>query len=147
MLALAMRRADREEVAAATGQSPVEALLESLDASEVAYTAIFDGEVAGMWGVVPIRETLLSAPLAGVAWFLSGGVVDRYPVTFARMSRRIVEGLNRRYPVLHNVVDCRYETALRWLSWLGFEIHEPIPYGHAGLPFCPVSRRSGQWNP
>lgn len=141
-LALCLRPEDRAEVEASTGAPPVQTILDSIRLSESAFTLFFDDEIAAIWGVVPIRKTVLTDPVGAVVWLLSGAVVNRHPMTFARISKRAIRWLDHRYPVLHNAVDCRYGAALRWVKWLGFEVLDPIPFGHAGLPFCPIIRRA-----
>jgi len=39
------------------------------------------------------------------------------------------------YSHLENWVDARNTKAINWLRWLGFTVHDPVPFGVAGLPF------------
>jgi hypothetical protein len=136
-LAATMRADDASEVAA-LGLTPLDALLESLRASEVALTLLFDSEPAVMWGAEPVRRTLLSEPVAASVWCLTGTGVERHRKDFARVSRAGVAALIARYPVLFADVDARYARSLRWVRWLGFTVLPAVPFGVSGEPFHPI---------
>jgi len=78
----------------------------------------FDGEPAGLWGVV------VEHPVTGRGdlWFVGTKTAQRHPMTFARVSKMIVDDiLLRRHPKILIGVDDWYEQALRWVLWMGFE--------------------------
>lgn len=129
-----LRPEDAAEVMASGGYSPVEAIIDSWAHSRETYTIRFNGQPAGMFGVAihPAGTTL--API-GVAWLLTTPVVDKYPVTFFRESKRVVKEFASRYGLLMNFVDARYTRALLWAERLGFHVHSPIPFGKGGEPF------------
>lgn len=123
-----MRQADRDEVAAASGKTPAEALVYSLRKSSVAYTALVNGVPEVMFGVGDINI------LAGVGapWLLGTEAVERHYVAFLRGSVKWRNQLLRRYPVMRNFVDDRNKAAKRWLKWLGFTFSDPVEMnGHA----------------
>lgn len=123
-----MRQADRDEVAAASGKTPAEALVYSLRKSSVAYTALVNGVPEVMFGVGDINI------LAGVGapWLLGTEAVERHYVAFLRGSVKWRNQLLRRYPVMRNFVDDRNRAAKRWLKWLGFTLSDPVEMnGHA----------------
>jgi hypothetical protein len=47
--------------------------------------------------------------------------------------------------VLENFIDARYEAAVRWAKWLGFDVGAPVPYGPAGMPFHPARLEARAW--
>lgn len=134
-LAPRMRAADAAEVLASGGYTPIEALVGALDLSERAWTLELGGEVAALFGVVPLRGTVLGPVQAGVIWALTGTTVERHRKSFARVSRDVLPALLEEYPALVNYVDDRYAAALRWAAWLGFDVGPPEPFGLHGLPF------------
>ncbi len=144
-LAANMRPSDAEEVLASGGFTPLEAVEVSVRGSSHAATLLIDGRVACIFGVAPLTggepETALGRPLVGSVWLLSTGVVDAYPKVFLSLSKRVLPQLLDIYPCLFQAVDARYTRALQWLERIGFEIQDPLPYGHAGLPFHPVMLR------
>lgn len=143
-LARTMRPEDAAEVFASSGKGPHAALVDSIERSDGALALLFDGEVAAMWGVAPVpgtAPTLLGGPLVGVVWLLTGAAVSRRRNTFLRLCRPAVRGLLRRYPVLVNAIDARYQVAVRWARWLGFRVDEPVPFGFEGRPFHFISLR------
>ena len=116
-IAACMRQGDRLEVAA-VGQSPLEALQESLADSSVAYTALVDGQPAAMFGLIP-PLSLIDYERAGV-WMLTGTpVINISPITFVRVSRQIIARFLDCYPILQNWVDARYTASIRWLGLCG----------------------------
>lgn len=127
-IARRMRQADRDEVFAASGRSPAQALCFSLRKSALAWTALIDGRAEAMWGVGDINV------LAGVGapWLLGTDEVPRYFIHFLRASVGFRDQLLERYATLRNFVDDRNTVSIRWLAWLGFTLHDPAMFrGHA----------------
>jgi hypothetical protein len=120
----------------ALGLEPRQALIDSFRESDVSWAALFDGEVASMCGVVSIARTTLGDSGEGIVWMLSGRACSARPKAFLRTSRAVVDVLLQHYRTLANVIDARYEGALRWARWLGAEVSEPQPFGPLQAPFC-----------
>lgn len=127
-----LRRQDRDEILAATGLAPEDALEQSLARAVLAWAAVEQGRTVALFGVG-------AAPLpgCGIPWLLG---TDRL-VSAARdvvlHSRRYVARMRERFPLLANMVDARNRVALRWLRWCGFCIGQARPFGPFGLPFHP----------
>ena len=124
-IARRMRQADRDEVAAASGKTPGEALMFSLRKSSLAWTAIVDGRPEVMFGVGDLNI------LAGIGapWLLGTDAVERHYRQFLRRSVGWRGQLLARYPVLRNFVDDRNTVSKRWLEWLGFKLSDPVIFG------------------
>ena len=136
-LALTMRAADRLEVEALGFASPREALEASLEVSAMSGAALIGGEIAALFGVAEAPGSSFLTP-TGVAWLLTGAVVDRHPLTFWRASKMVVRELAHCFPRLINDVDARYLSALSYLRRLGFRVLPPVPHGVHGELFHPV---------
>lgn len=136
LLAGTLRPEDAAEIRASGGYEPFAGLKESLVHSDFARTAVFNGQVAAMWGVGPSAQgtALVRSPI-GIPWLLTGKAVNRHPKTFFRLCPPAITGLLQLYPVLVNAIDARYTAALRWAARLGFEVRPAEPFGVAGLPF------------
>ena len=130
-IAIHMRQADRDEVAASSGRSPFEAIAYSLDRSTVARTVLIDGVPAGMFGCGDLSVLTRS----GAPWLLGTDDLALAPLAFLRASIDWRDKLFERYDSLRNLVDDRNTASIRWLQWLGFRFSDPIPVGKAGLPF------------
>lgn len=114
-IAACMRADDRREVAV-LGQTPYEALHESLTESSITYTVLTDGEPAAMFGLMPLSVIGNHACI----WLLTSDLVDSIAsITFVRMSRHIISQFLDLYPVLENWVDARYMQAIKWLTLCG----------------------------
>jgi hypothetical protein len=137
-LALVMRREDRQEVYAATGKGPLEALQEANEVSCDTFTAWADGHVLCGLGIRP--GSLVRGGIAS-PWFLSSVYLPGHTRELLVLSRRAIIVWLAEYEVLVNYVDARYNKSLRWLRKLGFVIHDPMPYGYLGLPFHRVEIR------
>lgn len=121
-LAPLLRAEDRAEVLA-LGLEPVDGLLQSVAAACEAWTWRDDGRIICMAGVAPL--SLIGS--TGIPWLLGSPLVAAHRRTFmVETSRRVAHWLTL-FPVLRNVVDARYEAAIRWLRWLGFTVGEPFP--------------------
>ena len=128
-IASRMRAADREEVFAASGRSPLSALCFSYRHSSLAWTALFDGRPEVMWGVGDIN--ILTG--IGAPWLLGTDAVEKNFRGFLKISRNWPAQLLSRYTVIRNLVDARNTVSLRWLEWLGFRLYEPMEIN--GHPF------------
>lgn len=126
-----LRECDRQEIWAASRQLPRDSLRHAVMASSCAWTGMVDDDIACMFGVVP--QSLMSG--SGFVWMLGTPLVEKHAVMFLRRNRAKVAEMASQFPYLHNYVDARNETAIRWLRWLGFTIHDAEPYGALGLPF------------
>lgn len=135
-----MRPADAAEVLASGGYAPVDAVADAVAHSAEAWAGLIGGELAAVFGIVP--GSFLS--FEAYPWLLTTATVERHPRAFLRTCREVVDDWLERYPVLVQAVDARYDAALRWARWLGFEVEPPAPFGVAGLPFCRITMRRGR---
>ena len=125
-----LRLGDLEEIAAASGRAPVDALTAGVRAGG-ARVIVVEGELVGMFGCAPGS---LATGL-GVPWLLGTDALSTRPGLLLRPARAVVAGWLREYPRLANFVDARHAVAIRWLRWLGFTVDPAAPWGVAGLPF------------
>lgn len=135
-LAAAMRAEDVNEVQATLGMGPLAGLRLSLEHASAsgggAWTLFLGGQVAAVWGVHPLTESVAAV------WLLTSTVVERHRRFFAEVSRTEVCRLLERYLVLYNFIDVRYTRALRWAAWAGAQLGAARPWGVEGRPFVPA---------
>lgn len=135
-LAEVMRQADRDEIEARSGRTPLGALMGSYRASSMCRVVLIDGKPEVIFGVGTLNV------LAGVGspWLLGSDAVWQHRKEFMRQSRVWLRQLSARYQVLRNVVDCRNAASIRWLGWLGFRFSQP--FDHRGRPFMLFEMRA-----
>jgi hypothetical protein len=121
-LAPLLRPEDRAEVLA-LGLDPIDGLLQSLIGAQEAWTYRAEGQIVCMAGITPL--SLIGR--TGVPWLLGSELVVQHRRVFMVETCRMVARWLTLFDVLRNVVDDRYDAAIRWLSWLGFEIGDPFP--------------------
>lgn len=137
LLAQNLRPEDIAEIAAASGMSPYSALSHGLEKSRYCFTMEAEGDLVGMFGVVPSE-----LPGVGVIWLLATPNIEKHALKFLRRSRAWADALNQEFPILWNVVDARNELHLKWLKWLDFEIAYVHPeYGPEKRLFYEIVRR------
>jgi len=130
-IAACMRTDDRREVAV-LGQTPTEALQESLAESSLVYTVLVEGQPAAMFGLMPLSVIGNHACI----WMLTGDpIADIAPITFVRESRQIINRFLDLYPVLENWVDTRYTQAIKWLTLCGAHFDETREFGPERIAF------------
>lgn len=139
-LAPLLRPEDVAEVVAAGYANGLEAVEASVREAEIAWAVMVrhDGqeEVAALYGARGIgRASMLTGPEVGEIWFLTGRRFPKHPRAMMGVARLAMKLMLRSYPVLFNVIDARYEAAVRWARWLGFTVWPALPYGPQGLPF------------
>jgi len=121
-LARVMRTRDAEEVWAASGKDVVESLRDSIEQSAEAYVGYANRCPAAIFGIVP--QDIVAGH--AVIWLLTSRMVEEFPLTFVRESKRLLDFFQVNWPVLGGAVDERYEDAMRFLKLLGFEIGERL---------------------
>lgn len=131
-LAPRMRKSDVEEIAASSGVVPEQALFLSFLAGAETHSIIApDGEIIGMFGVVPTQD-----PMVGVPWMLASDRLPEIRKHFLPQSLEWVEKVNKQFPILTNYVDKRNTKAIRWLRYLGFQFPQLIEdFGVEKKPF------------
>jgi len=133
-LAPKMRIADREEIRASNGSSPLEALVIPFTYEKSRnYTIIGTAKegVIGMFGVAPTKD-----PEYGIAWLLSSEILFKHTKQFIKECPYWVSQMSEGYTYIYNWVDRRNWKSLKWLQFLGFEAKEEIKqFGVGKLPF------------
>ena len=125
-LADKLRYEDKREILDATGFTPISGLTFSYVSSEVCFTIVDKNNIpVGMFGVSK----------DGAIFLLASNEIKRIRYSFLRESRKVVDFLNTKYPMLWNFVDCRNELHIRWLKWCGFKFLRKIKYGVSQKPF------------
>lgn len=76
-----------------------------------------DGTIIAYWGW---RECSVIGSQAFM-WMLSTPAADIHPVTYARATRKIVDGMFETHQQLFCMADREYTRSLLWLDWLGFK--------------------------
>ena len=126
-----LRSADRDECAA-SGYTPLDALVEGFETSTYSYTLEDDqGEPFAIFGVGPIP----GRPGWGAPWMLgTDGIKDNW-LWFSRNSAEVIRRCHEGYANLYNFVDVRNTVHVRWLKWVGFTFGAVTALGPHGLPF------------
>lgn len=112
---------ERERLAFAEAKlDPVETIFDEVLKSVICKAALADGQCAAIWG----------AKLPGVLgthayiWVVCSEMIEQYPVTFLRHSRKAIAELRQTVPHLHGLVLAEFEDSIKWLRWLGFTVAE-----------------------
>lgn len=136
-LAPRLRERDAAEVYASGGHTPERALTASVTASELAWTALFDGRPEVMWGAAPY----LHDDRMGVVWLLSSDEMYRVPGRFIKESYNYVSKMFDRFDTLFNYVHAANIKSQQWLEMLGFHaVSRNDNYGYAGESFILYAR-------
>lgn len=128
-----LRATDVEEIRAASGLAPLEALRRSYDLSTHVWAVRAQpiSPPIALWGVGPL--SLIEGK--GCPWLLASDTFETLGLDIARQSRPLLARMRNLYPRLENRVDARHTKAVRWLSWLGFAIDPAMAWGVEGQPF------------
>ena len=123
--------ADWDEIAAASAMFPDEALRECYLKSFRCWSVVYGGRCVFVFGLAR-EDWKWVAP-----WAFSTPEVSRFPIAFLKGSRSVASALFSRYPYMRNWVDARHEKSISWLTFMGFKLGEPQPYGVYGMDFIP----------
>ena len=133
-LAPTLRPEDLAEVQACGFKNALHALHVAVEGSKVSWACLVDGEVAAMFGVG-------DGPGGEQLWFLTGQGFVQHARLFVARAKGVMRRLLEHHATLEQHIDARYQAAVRWAKWLGFEVGEPVPYGPAGQLFHPARIR------
>lgn len=112
-----LRDVDARECREIHGVEPNVALGLAWSAPGPTYAVYDDREAVGLCGAVPISPGYASG------WLVGTDRLTRRWATFARGSREIADSLVRRFGCLANTLLASNHLHLRWLEWLGADIH------------------------
>lgn len=128
-----LSEADRIEVAAVRGDDMRSALRECFLKSSFSWSVFLHGQndAAFVFGVSRVDWCWTEL------WALSTPAVCKYPVAFARGSRKVAALLFERYLNVRGYVDARHVKSIRWLEFMGFKLDTPVTYGRNSELFIP----------
>ena len=127
-----LRACDRQELEATSPQAPAHSALSSFEQSYLCWAGLVDDEPVMIFGVA----TSSHITIEGAPWMLATPKLEDNATEFLRRCAYFIEHMRRPYVFLENAIDARNTTSIRWLSWLGFEIHEEDEIlGWQGHPF------------
>ena len=136
-VANAMRVRDVEEIRAASGESPLEALTGGVRASTYSWAVCDDTGPFALFGVSPFVGDV------GSPWMLATDRVKFHKRIFIEDAPHYIQLMQDRYPILLNYVDARHIDSLRWLRRMGFRFTGFSPtYGFERRPFFQFSKVS-----
>lgn len=117
---LATRLRSREKEAYEQLGDAYETIVQEMRRSLYSYAVLYEGQVIAIYGVkgVPIGTS-------AYLWLVCSDQCERHPITFLRTSRRIIDELLTRFSRVHGLVLCDFEKSVRWLRWIGCDMHEP----------------------
>lgn len=131
-----IRPKDHQEIMAYSDGNIHDIIEYHIDKSDVSFAATIDDGLLAVVGVVPQS----SLRLTGIPWILTTTLLDKHPRFLVKYSKPVLEVWLHKYDKLFNIVDSRYEQALRWVKWMGFTIHEPKLYEGMDVEFCAVEK-------
>lgn len=132
-LAPDIRQCDRDEILASHGLTDMERILNNArEFSHESYAWLIDDLPVAAFGVAPGSYI----QRIGIPWMIaSDGICGGNAINFLRNSKIIVNYWRHRWDYLENYVDSRNTTSIKWLRFLGFKIHEALPFGVQKMPF------------
>lgn len=126
-----IREADAREIYYLACISPATAIRVTAAFALAAWTALVDGKPAVIFGIN--RQAMVSD--VGVPWMLATPVMEKHRYRFLREAKHYFERMDRAFERMENHVWSGNLKSIWWLTWLGFTIEEPKPYGPFGAPF------------
>ena len=129
------RDEDIIEVTASSGGLSVDSMKHAIEISSSVYTVYINNSEfpVGIMGVAPTGEN------SGSPWFIGTKELEGNDLTIIKSSKRIIEILSMGYKRLFNLVHCGSIKSIRWITYCGFTLHDPIKAGVTGDLFFPFS--------
>jgi hypothetical protein len=132
-----LRYADRQETLAATGLPPEVLLPEAFRSGRRMMTGGIDrpngeGRPEVLFGCDPV----IGHEHIGIVWLMGTDAIDKNPMTFLRISKRLWDGYLAEYEALTNFVMEGNAVHVVWLEWLGAKFTRRIDrFGPLSKPF------------
>ncbi len=105
------------------GADHEEVLLRAYNRSLYIKTALVNGKVIAVWGVLGsyLGET-------GRPWSIMSPNTEKYPFKVRSFYSHELDKMLQLFPVLIDMVDVRHTKVLRMLKLMGFTFEEPAPF-------------------
>jgi hypothetical protein len=135
-LAPRLRPCDMLEIHRASGQEPLEALLESIRVSDddMCWTALWQGHPVAMFGANELNPD--EPGVAGGIWLLASAGIYENKLDFMRCCKKYLAVMHERYEFLTNFIDKDNIPTQMWLPRLGFKpCLEVAEFGAGKTPF------------
>ena len=118
-IAADLRAEEKFELGVIGVEKPRHAMLSLYRDTLYPMAALVDGRAVAAWGDA-------APPLAreGLLWFFSASMIERVPISFAKIARREIERMLIGRDILRSSVHKSCERALRFYRMLGFEAIE-----------------------
>ena len=126
-LAETLRESDKHELLHSSGETPLEALVDSAEGCDECDLVAFEGRPLFICGVSE----------EGIIWMLASEEVANHRKKLWTFCKGKVESWKKRYAILWNLIDSENEKSARFLKRLGFTILDPKPLGVSGYPLRP----------
>ncbi|WP_319780303.1 hypothetical protein [Maridesulfovibrio sp.] len=118
-LAANIRESDRQDLEGLhAGKSLRDIILTDVEYSRLVYGLYRDGRIQGIFGIIPIAQGI------GSPWVVGSAEVDEAPLAHARASRRLLDMLQRTFPVIETWICARNSKSVSWHKWCGFEFYK-----------------------
>jgi hypothetical protein len=126
-----LRAIDNYEILAASGETPLDALLQGFKYNVESYCITKDGRPIAIGGLSVAKDGSEAYP-----WMLATDELVQHKAFFLRVVKPFVRDMLLRYPRLRNFALASNTAHIRWLKWLGFSITRTIDdYGYLKVPF------------
>lgn len=115
-VAAMLRPADRRDMEGLQPGRPVrDVIMDEVRLSRVVYGVYLGGVIHALFGVVPCGHR------CGMPWLVATTGVERDPLPFARVSRRLLDMVQKCFPLLDTRVCAENSVSMNWHRWCGFE--------------------------
>ena len=130
LIARGIPESNLQEIRRVASMHPEAAIRATFDMADFRVSSWLGDEILAIWGVA--RKSLVSQD--GVYWLIASEHAAKYPVSFARETKRLLGLFDAQYRHLENHVDAGNEQIIRWLEWLGFTFDEAPVLSATGHP-------------
>ena len=112
-LAPRLRFADKQEILASIGLTPLEGLKQSFSNSTLCLTIVNPkGKAVGIFGIADLGG------FVGGIWLLATEDLTTIQIAFLKECKKVIQLLNKKYKILWNYVDCRNQLHIKWMTKL-----------------------------
>ena len=126
-----LQRSDVKELEYSEGKDPYEAIVEGIKRSDDCCVTLEEGLPILIFGVRGMSVT----SRVGSIWMLSTRLSPTARKLLLINSKAFIDRMISHYTKVFNYVWVGNKSAIKWLRWVGFDIHPPAPHGIAGKDF------------
>lgn len=120
-----LRREDRRELTGLTGYDVEAEIRHCIRMSEYCWACALGDKTLAAFGVICVNPI----ERHGIVWMLASEEAAKHKIYTGKWTRKGIDAFRKDWAYLYNWVDEGNEETIKWLKWIGADVHPARPRG------------------